>query len=129
LDARVSSLNIEYLAAARGAAPLRLVAAACTAKDIFLQVLTTCPEPASFRHARSVPMSMNETTRHKLAAVSTATLTTVLFKRGFRNTFIQGIHRINPAAPAMTSTTSACSRIAAIRSARASRNARRAMSS
>ncbi len=33
--------------------------------------------------------------------MSTATLTTVLFKRGFRNTFIQGIHRLNPAAPAM----------------------------
>jgi regulator of RNase E activity RraA len=33
--------------------------------------------------------------------VSTATLTTVLFKRGFRNTFIQGIHRLNPGAPAM----------------------------
>jgi regulator of RNase E activity RraA len=46
-------------------------------------------------------MSMAEGTRKKLAAVSTATLTTVLFKRGFRNTFIQGIHRINPAAPAM----------------------------
>ena len=39
---------------------------------------------------------MNEGTREKLSAVSTATLTTVLFKRGFRNTFIQGIHRINP---------------------------------
>ena len=37
--------------------------------------------------------------RAKLAAVSTATLTTVLFKRGLRNTFISGIHLINPAAP------------------------------
>ncbi|HEY7384296.1 MAG TPA: ribonuclease activity regulator RraA [Beijerinckiaceae bacterium] len=44
---------------------------------------------------------MNESTRQKLAAVSTATITTVLFKRGFRNTFIQGIHLINPAAPRM----------------------------
>jgi len=42
---------------------------------------------------------MLDTTRSKLAAVSTATLTTVLFKRGFRNAFIQGIHLINPAAP------------------------------
>jgi len=33
--------------------------------------------------------------------VSTATLTTVLFKRGFRNTSFQGIHRLNPGAPAM----------------------------
>jgi regulator of RNase E activity RraA len=47
-------------------------------------------------------MAMAESTRNKLlAAVSTATLTTVLFKRGFRNTFIQGIHRINPGAPQM----------------------------
>ena len=46
-------------------------------------------------------MSLSERARVKLAAVSTATLTTVLFKRGFRNTFIQGIHRLNPGAPAM----------------------------
>jgi regulator of RNase E activity RraA len=46
-------------------------------------------------------MSLSERARLQLAAVSTATLTTVLFKRGFRNTFIQGIHRLNPAAPAM----------------------------
>ena len=46
-------------------------------------------------------MSPSESARAKLAQVSTATLTTVLFKRGFRNTFIQGIHRLNPAAPAM----------------------------
>jgi len=46
-------------------------------------------------------MSLSEIARAMLAAVSTATLTTVLFKRGFRNTFIQGIHRLNPGAPAM----------------------------
>lgn len=40
-------------------------------------------------------MPMPDETRNRLKAVSTATLTTVLFKRGFRNTFIQGIHRIN----------------------------------
>jgi regulator of RNase E activity RraA len=45
--------------------------------------------------------SLGEMSRSRLAAVSTATLTTVLFKRGLRNTFIQGIHRLNPAAPAM----------------------------
>jgi regulator of RNase E activity RraA len=44
---------------------------------------------------------MQESTRQKLAAVSTATITTVLFKRGFRNTFIQGIHLINQTAPRM----------------------------
>ena len=46
-------------------------------------------------------MSLRDGAREKLRAVSTATLTTVLFKRGFRNTFIQGIHRLNPKAPAM----------------------------
>jgi len=44
---------------------------------------------------------MREDTKAKLAAVSTATLTTVLFKRGLRNTFIGGIHPLNPAAPRM----------------------------
>jgi len=38
-------------------------------------------------------------TRAKLAAVSTATLTTVLFKRGFRNAVLQGVLPLNPAAP------------------------------
>lgn len=36
--------------------------------------------------------------REKLRSVSTATLTTVLFKRGLRNTFMQGPQRINPGA-------------------------------
>ncbi len=88
---------------------------------------------------------MRDTTKSKLEAISTATLTTVLFKRGFRNTFIAGIHRIQgrrrcrtwSARPircaisrrARISTISACSRTAAIRSARASRNARPAQSS
>src|SRR5262249_17237631 len=46
-------------------------------------------------------MSLSEKSRAKLSAVSTATLTTVLFKRGFPNTFIQGIHRLNPGGAAM----------------------------
>ena len=46
-------------------------------------------------------MPFSEKTRAKLTAVSTATLTTVLFKHGFRNTFIQGIHRLNRGGPAM----------------------------
>ena len=37
----------------------------------------------------------------RLRRVSTATLTSQLLRRGFRNTFIQGIHRLNPGAPAM----------------------------
>jgi regulator of RNase E activity RraA len=45
-------------------------------------------------------VAMRDDTRERLQAVSTATLTTALFKRGFRNAFIQGIHRINP-GPAM----------------------------
>src|SRR5215212_1615455 len=49
---------------------------------------------------RGGPMLSDEA-RRKLAAVSTATLTTVLFKRGFRNLYIQGIHRINADAPPM----------------------------
>jgi regulator of RNase E activity RraA len=46
-------------------------------------------------------MSLDASGRTKLASVSTATLTTILFKHGFRNTFIQGIHRINPGGPSM----------------------------
>jgi regulator of RNase E activity RraA len=38
--------------------------------------------------------------RERLRAVSTATLTTCLFKRGLRNVFVQGgVHLINPGAP------------------------------
>jgi len=44
---------------------------------------------------------MQESSRDKLKAVSTATLTTVLFKRGFRNTFMQGVRAVNPNAPRM----------------------------
>ena len=44
---------------------------------------------------------MNEDTRRKLAAVSTATLTTVLFKRGYRNLFLQGVLPLNPGAARM----------------------------
>jgi regulator of RNase E activity RraA len=36
-----------------------------------------------------------------LKAVSAATLTTVLFKRGLRNAFIQGVFLLNPKAPRM----------------------------
>jgi len=39
--------------------------------------------------------------REALKKVSTATLTTVLFKRGFRNVFIQGIFLLNQSAPRM----------------------------
>jgi regulator of RNase E activity RraA len=41
-------------------------------------------------------MQLNDETRDLLMRVSTATLTTVLFKHGFRNAFMQGVRRINP---------------------------------
>lgn len=44
-------------------------------------------------------MTFAEETREKLKTVSTATLTTILLKRGLRNVFIHGIHKINSDAP------------------------------
>ena len=38
---------------------------------------------------------LSELTLTQLKAVSTATLTTALFKRGFRNTFLQGPQRLS----------------------------------
>jgi regulator of RNase E activity RraA len=46
-------------------------------------------------------MAFSDATRAKLTAISTATLTTVLMKRGLRNTFISDLTLINPAAPRM----------------------------
>ncbi|WP_342363658.1 ribonuclease activity regulator RraA [Terrarubrum flagellatum] len=40
-------------------------------------------------------------TRDKLKEVSTATICTALFKRGFRNQFIQNVHPLNPDLPNM----------------------------
>lgn len=44
-------------------------------------------------------MTFTEESREKLKTVSTATLTSVLLKRGLRNVFIHGIHKINKDAP------------------------------
>jgi regulator of RNase E activity RraA len=44
---------------------------------------------------------LSDAAREKLKGVSTATLTTQLFKRGLRNAYIQGIRPLNPAAPPM----------------------------
>jgi regulator of RNase E activity RraA len=41
---------------------------------------------------------LSDSTRNKLKAVSAATLTTALFKRGLRNQFIQDVHPLNPNA-------------------------------
>lgn len=49
-------------------------------------------------------MSLNPDTRHKLAAISTATLCTALFKRGLRNQFIQDVRPLNPDLPNMVGT-------------------------
>ena len=42
-----------------------------------------------------------EETKRDLAQASTATLTTQLFKRGLRNTFMQTVRRLTPDAPVM----------------------------
>ena len=42
---------------------------------------------------------LTATARDRLAQVSTATITTVLFKRGLRNQFLQGPQLVNPDAP------------------------------
>lgn len=45
--------------------------------------------------------SLSAAARQALKSVSTATLTTVLFKRGFRNAFIQGVFVLNKNSPRM----------------------------
>jgi len=44
---------------------------------------------------------MNNQTREKLRSVSTATVATALFKRGFRTQFIQNVHPLSASAPTM----------------------------
>lgn len=44
---------------------------------------------------------LKQQTRDKLMGVSTATLCTALYKRGFRNQFIQNVHPLNPNLPNM----------------------------
>jgi regulator of RNase E activity RraA len=44
---------------------------------------------------------LSDDTRRKLAACSSATLSTQLFKRGFRNQVLQGVSRMTPKAPTM----------------------------
>ena len=46
-------------------------------------------------------MALNPRTRDKLKTVSTATLATALFKRGFRHQFIQDVHPLNRSAGPM----------------------------
>jgi regulator of RNase E activity RraA len=46
-------------------------------------------------------MPLSEETRRRLAACSSATLSTQLFKRGLRNQVLQGVPRLTPKAPTM----------------------------
>jgi len=46
-------------------------------------------------------MSLSDATREKLKGVSTATLATALFKRGFRQQFIQDVRPLRPRAESM----------------------------
>ena len=45
--------------------------------------------------------SLTEATRKQLAACSSATLSTQLFKRGLRNQVLQGVSRLTPGAPTL----------------------------
>jgi regulator of RNase E activity RraA len=46
-------------------------------------------------------MSLSDTARERLLTVSTATLTTLLFKRGLRNVFLQDVHPVAAGMPRM----------------------------
>jgi regulator of RNase E activity RraA len=46
-------------------------------------------------------MTLKIQTRDKLATISTATVATALFKRGFRNQFIQDVHPLSPVQPVL----------------------------
>ena len=47
-------------------------------------------------------------TRDKLRTVSTATVATALFKRGFRNQAIQNVHPLSPVQPVLVGGPSPC---------------------
>ena len=46
-------------------------------------------------------MALKAATRDKLKTISTATVATALFKRGFRNQFIQDVHPLSPVQPVL----------------------------
>jgi len=46
-------------------------------------------------------MALKAETRDKLKTISTATVATALFKRGFRNQFIQDVHPLSPVQPVL----------------------------
>ena len=46
-------------------------------------------------------MALKSETRDKLKTISSATVSTALFKRGFRNQFIQDVHPLSPVQPVL----------------------------
>jgi regulator of RNase E activity RraA len=68
--------------------------------DLLRAVEEDAGDPAFGFHVDHMP-SLSASSREALKRVSSATLTTVLFKRGLRNTFIQGVFLLNRAAPRM----------------------------
>lgn len=46
-------------------------------------------------------MALKNETRNKLKTISTATVSTALFKRGFRTQFIQDVHPLSPVQPVL----------------------------
>src|SRR5229473_934719 len=53
------------------------------------------------RNAELRKMALSSKTRDKLKTVSTATIATALFKRGFRSQMIQNVQPLDPAKPTM----------------------------
>jgi hypothetical protein len=53
-------------------------------------------------------MPLNPETRNKLKQVSTATITTALFKRGLRRQMIQDVLPLDPSKPTMVGRPSRC---------------------
>ena len=47
---------------------------------------------------------LSDTTRNKLTTISTATVATALYKRGFRIQCIQDVHPLSPDQPTMKGT-------------------------
>src|SRR5690242_130945 len=61
--------------------------------------VTLVVDPSERRTAPAIgrrSMNLNDKTRATLGTVSTATLTTQLLKRGYRNTFMQGVRPLLP---------------------------------
>src|SRR2546430_12386152 len=82
----------------RGRSPIFVIPAAAMGdrapSPIWRTILATAP-------SRSTPTMLSSYSRDALQKVSTATLTTVLFKRGLRNVVIQGVFLLNRNSPRM----------------------------